>query len=76
MTKTVEAVFDGEALHPTERLELPPNVRVRITVESLGTAGEPRSFLGTARTLSLSGPRDWASNLEAYLYGGAADSGR
>ena len=34
MTKVFEAVFDGATLRPDEPLELPPNTRVRVTVES------------------------------------------
>ncbi len=73
MTKTIEAVFDGAALLPDEPLELPPNTRVRVTIESLPTSGEPGLFLRTARGLALDGPRDWSANLEAYLYGEKPD---
>jgi hypothetical protein len=76
MTKSVEAVFDGVTLHPDEPLGLPPNTRVRLTIESLRTVEAEGSFLRTARTLGLSGPRDWSSNLETYLYGENAESER
>ncbi|HSN87733.1 MAG TPA: antitoxin AF2212-like protein [Thermoanaerobaculia bacterium] len=33
MTKTLEAMFDGEVLRPDEPLEMDPNTRVRITLE-------------------------------------------
>lgn len=33
MTKTLEAMFDGEVLRPDEPLEILPNTRVRITLE-------------------------------------------
>jgi hypothetical protein len=69
MTKSIEAVFDGVALRPDEPLELPPNTRVRLTIESLPAPGEAGSFLRTARGLGLTGPPDWSSNLETYLYG-------
>ena len=69
MTKTIEALFDGVTLRPDEPLELPPNTRVRLTIESVTTAGTAGSFLRTARNLGLSGPRDWSTNLQAYLYG-------
>jgi len=71
MTKTIGALFDGVALRPDEPLELPPNTRVRLTIERLAPTprGTPGSFLRTARALELSGPRDWSTNLEAYLYG-------
>jgi len=32
---------------------------------------EHRSFLQVARSLRLSGPADWSSHLDDYLYGGA-----
>jgi len=76
MAKSIEAVFDGVSLRPTEPLELPPNARVRVTIESLRTPGKVAPFLRTARALALTGPRDRSSNLEAYLYGRKADSER
>lgn len=70
MTKTLEAVFDGEVLRPDEPIDLEPNTRVRVTIES---AAPPRdksnSFLRTARSLNLQGPPDWAARLDDYLYG-------
>jgi hypothetical protein len=69
MTKSIEAIFDGETLRPDEPLEIPPNTRVRVTIESLPAAGEAGSFLRTARALKLTGPPDWSTNLETYLYG-------
>jgi hypothetical protein len=74
MTKSIEAVFDGVTLRLDEPLELPPNTRVRVTIESLPTAGEAGSFLRTARALKLDGPPDWSSKLETYLYGESPDS--
>jgi hypothetical protein len=76
MRRSVEAVFDGATLRPDEPLGLPPNTRVRLTIESLRTPGGAGSFLRTARTLGLAGPPDWSFNLEAYLYGENADSER
>ena len=76
MTRSIEAVFDGTTLRPDEPLELPPNTRVRLTIESLSTPTPGGSFLRTARSLLLEGPRDWSSNLEAYLYGEKPDSER
>ena len=70
MSKTLEATFDGEVLRPDEPLELEPNTRVRLTIESM-TAPEkqPKSFLRTARSLNLEGPPDWSERLDDYLYG-------
>ncbi|HVR98943.1 MAG TPA: antitoxin family protein [Thermoanaerobaculia bacterium] len=64
MTKTLEAVFDGEVLRPEEPLELDPNTRVRVTIE-MTTAPEVQggSFLRTARSLDLEGPPDWSERV-------------
>ena len=68
MVKTIEAIFDGTVLRPAEPLELEPNTRVRITVESVaGPKGEGVSFLDIARSLDLHGPADWSENIDAYL---------
>jgi len=69
MTKTIEAVFDGNTLRPDEPLELAPNTRVRLTIELPSSTETPPSFLRTARSLELDGPADWSANLEEYLYG-------
>ena len=36
MTRTLEATFDGEALILDEPLDLKPNTRVRVTIETRG----------------------------------------
>ncbi len=70
MTQTVEAIFDGVVLRPDTALALEPNTRVRLTMEILSPAEtSASSFLETARSLNLSGPPDWAANLDNYLYG-------
>jgi len=70
MTQTVEAVYGGVVLRPETALGLEPNTRVRLTVEVLPpTEAAPPSFLRTARSLDLHGPRDWSANLDNYLYG-------
>jgi predicted DNA-binding antitoxin AbrB/MazE fold protein len=76
MTKTIEATFDGAVLHPEEPLEIPPNTRVRLTIETEAQRGEPASFLRTAQELHLSGPSDWSRDLREYLYGANAPSDR
>ncbi len=76
MTKTLEAVFDGKVFHPDEIIELAPNTRVRLTVETADEAGKKKaSFLQTARSLNLEGPSDWSARLDDHLYGntGIAD---
>lgn len=69
MTKTLEATFDGEVFRPDEPLDLAPDTRVRITIETSDkTEMQPASFLKTARTLKLEGPSDWSERFEEYLY--------
>jgi predicted DNA-binding antitoxin AbrB/MazE fold protein len=67
MSKTIEAVFDGEVLRPDESLGLEPNTRVLITIEGLDEPAS-RSFLRTAKSLNLDGPKDWSIRTDEYLY--------
>ncbi|MEW6619902.1 MAG: antitoxin family protein [bacterium] len=70
MVKTLEAVFDGKVLHPEGPIDLQPNIRVRITIQTITTRKtKARSFLCTARSLNLEGPSDWSTRIEEYLYG-------
>jgi predicted DNA-binding antitoxin AbrB/MazE fold protein len=75
MVRTIEATFDGKVLRPDAPLELKPNTRVRVTIDTLGPGvGEHGSFLRTARSLKLEGPPDWAENLDSYLYDSKAQN--
>ena len=77
MSQIVEATYDGSVLLPDTTLEVAPNTRVRITVESLPPkATGPLSFLDTAQSLNLNGPPDWSENLDEYLDGRANSAGR
>jgi AF2212-like protein len=82
MTKTIEAIFDGETLRPDEPLDLPANTRVRLTIEIAPTPETPPtpgtwgSWLDAALSAHLSGPPDWSRNLEDYLYGDKTRSKR
>ncbi len=69
MTAIVHAVFDGRVFRPDEPVELKPNTRVRITIETdeEGT-NTPETFLKAARGLQLEGPEDWSQNVDDYLY--------
>lgn len=74
MVTRIEAVFDGEVLRPKDPLSLKPNTHVHLTIETTDPkVSGGRSFLNTARSLRLEGPRDWASNLDDYLYGREGD---
>ena len=75
MTHTVYAVYDGGLLRPEQPLSLPPNARVRVTVET--DDEQPPScgeFLKVARSLELEGPPDWSARLDDFLYAPAPDA--
>ena len=76
MTKTLEAVFDGEVFRPDEPLDLAPDTCVRITIETSNELEtQPASFLKTARSLNLEGPSDWSERFEDYLYSSESNDG-
>ncbi len=69
MTTTLAATYDGEVLRLDEPIELEPNTRVHITIETTKPIVKRRlSFLRTASSLNLQGPPDWSARLEDYLY--------
>ena len=68
MTKTIEAVFDGEVLRPDRPLKLEPNTRVTLVVIAPDTSEPVENFLDTAMSINLEGPADWSENLDRYLY--------
>lgn len=76
MTRTVQAVFDGEVLRPEEPLDLEPQTQVRVTIETIPNSRKnSRSFLDVAASLNLDGPPDWSEKFEEYLYGTRDDVG-
>ena len=48
MTTTLEATFDGQVLRPDKPLDLEPNTRVRVTIES---REKPKTSRGSLREL-------------------------
>jgi hypothetical protein len=71
MSKTVTAVFDGEVLRPEAPLDLEPDKRYVITIETAAPAIEQgdawdvlEAFAGTVEA-----PPDWAVESDHYLYG-------
>lgn len=70
MTKTLYAQYDGKVFIPEDPLDLEPNIRVRLIIDTSGESKPQKvSFLQTARSLKLDGPKDWSANLDKYLYG-------
>jgi len=69
MTRTVNATFDGDVLRTDEPVDLKPNTRVRVTIETVESpTEEPMSLLDIAASLNLEGPEDWSERFEEYLY--------
>jgi hypothetical protein len=76
MSTTLYAMFDGEVLRPDQPLQIAPNTRVRLTIETEPVQKRPpRSFLDVAEGLSLDGPPDWSARVDDYLYGPRSASG-
>jgi len=81
MTKTIQARYDGRAIHPDEPLPLPRDTRITITVhteephsESHPLAGAdvelPRTnetFAEAVRRIRIDGPADWSQRVDYYL---------
>jgi hypothetical protein len=73
MNRSIDALFDGTAFQPAGPVDLEANTRAPITIESVATEEKVAGvFLETAKFLRLNGPADFSSNLDKYLYGGAA----
>lgn len=83
MELTFEATFDGEVFRPSEKVDLEPDTKVKVTVEEPKDEkklklvvmpkkgkGEPGSFIKYLRSVSIDAPPDYAKNIDEYLYGG------
>ena len=70
MAMTFHLTYDGEVFRPDEPINLEADTRIRVTIQAIESRSRhPRSFLATARTLNLDGPKDWAARIDDYLYG-------
>lgn len=75
MKRTIEVVYDGEVLRPTEPLDLVLNTTYRVTIEGAGladngpapAAGVFDDLLSLVQPMDL--PPDFASQLHHYLHG-------
>lgn len=68
MTRTVNAIFDGDVLRTDEPVDLKPNTRVRVTIETVESVVDEEivSVLDVAASLNLEGPADWSERFEDY----------
>ena len=69
MTKVISATYDGAVLRLDEPLPVAPNTRILLTLHDDSDDAAPASFIETALSLNVDGPPDWATRLDAYLYG-------
>lgn len=70
MTRILTAVFDGQVLRPDAALDLKPNTRCKITVETSPEmdAGNAWDVLDQAAG-SVQAPSDWTAEHDHYLHG-------
>ena len=67
VVKAIPAIFDGKSLLLDNPLKLKPNTRVIIRIETIDEKPKSKhSFLNTARSLNLDGPKDWSKRLDCY----------
>ena len=74
MNKTLTAVFDGDDLRPDSPLDLTPNTRYVITIQSVEEQqrAEKNAWdVLEAMTGTVEAPSDWSSEHDHYLYGTA-----
>lgn len=71
MSKTLTAVFDGDVLRPDSPLDLAPNTRYIITIQSVAQLGEDGNAWNVleAMTGTIEAPSDWSIEHDQYLYG-------
>lgn len=71
MSKTLTAVFDGDVLRPDSPLNLEPNTRYVITIQSVEqpVAEENAWDVLEAMTGTVEAPSDWSNEHDHYLYG-------
>lgn len=71
MSKTLTAIFDGDVLRPDSPLDLKPNTRYVITIQSVDmpVAQENAWDVLEAMTGTVEAPSDWSSEHDHYLYG-------
>ena len=70
MTRILTAVFDGKVLRPEGLLDMEPNTRCKITVETpVDAAGGNAWDVLDQAAGSVQAPADWTAEHDHYLYG-------
>lgn len=74
MAITIMATYDGKVFRPDEPLDLEPNARVTLSIETekpIHIRKQSYAFLKTALAANLQCPPDWSARIDDYLYGRA-----
>ena len=73
MSRTVEVVYDGKSLQPSQPLDLVPNSRYRVTIDEEPIPAEAKPTTDAfARILAVAedlGIEDLSEQHDHYLYG-------
>lgn len=69
MNQTITAVFDGRVLRPDAPLDLEPNKRYVLTIESTPTHEDNAWDALESLAGTVDAPSDWATEHDHYLYG-------
>jgi predicted DNA-binding antitoxin AbrB/MazE fold protein len=67
MQEILYAIYDGKVLNLDEPLDIPPNTRVKITIDT-DEDKSSSSFIDKALKIKIKGPIDWSENIDHYLY--------
>ena len=72
MRTTAPATYDGHVLRPDTPLNLPPDTRCLVTIETCPPDAEERDAWDALETLAgtVEAPADWSLQHDHYLAGG------
>jgi hypothetical protein len=71
VSQVITAIFDGQVLRPETSLDLEPNKRYVITIETESVTASVGNAWDVLEALagSVEAPEDWSSEHDHYLYG-------
>jgi len=69
MTKTIQAVFDGQVLKPSSAVDLDPGTTYVISIEETKAVKKDAWAVLDSLVGSVEAPTDWAKEHDHYLYG-------
>lgn len=71
MTQRISAIFDGKVFQPETPIQLAPNTRCVVTVQTAPDSSSSTDAWQLLDTLAgtVEAPADWAAQHDHYLYG-------